>query len=143
MFVKNLTKSTLEFKKNGRVLKLQPGVNLVDSLNWRAEDLRKTYGPTMLIIIGEELPEVAQPEEVPVEKVEEEHDVLKDEGEQAGEADQADNNPQLDNAPVKEEAEADKKEEDGDAVKTETEPKAPAKAKAKTTAKKTTGKKNK
>lgn len=150
MFVKNLSTSTLEVKMNGNVLRLQPGVNLVDSLVWKAEDLRKIYGPTVLIIIGEELPKevkavnaVEPKEEVPVEKPEDEgHDVLKDEGEEAGEADQAGNEPQPDNAPAEDKAEADKKEE-GEAVKTETEDKTPAKATAKAKAPKATGKKNK
>ena len=54
MFVKNLTKEVVDFRKNGRVLKLKPGVNLVDEFKWSKEDLMNTYGPTILAFFTEE-----------------------------------------------------------------------------------------
>lgn len=54
MFVKNLTKEVIDFRKNGRVLKLKPGVNLVDEFKWSKEDLMNTYGPTILAFFTEE-----------------------------------------------------------------------------------------
>jgi hypothetical protein len=137
MFVKNLTKSTLEFRKNGRVLVLNPGVNLVDSLIWDIQDLKKTYGPTILTFFNEEKAEenAPKPVEAPVEGeekatelVEGEGDVLKGEGEEVATTE----NPQPDNIPVIEMDDAPVAEE-----------KAVAKNTKATKAPKTTGKKNK
>lgn len=126
MFVKNLSNQELLFKKNGAVLKLKPGVNCVDVLKWDINELKRTYGPATLAFIGEE----KQAEtETKAEDV-----VIDDDAEvtinptpeapvevkgDAGEADQADETPI---APVVED------KNDGEAVKTETEVKAPAKA---------------
>lgn len=131
MFVKNLSNKELLFKKHGAVLKLKPGVNCVDVLKWDIDELKKTYGSATLAFIGEE----KQAEvEVKAEDETKAGDVVVDNTEvtinptpenpvevegDAGEADQADETPV---APVVE----DKTE--GEAVKTETEVKAPAKA---------------
>ena len=101
MFVKNLSNKELLFKKHGAVLKLKPGVNCVDVLKWDIDELKKTYGSATEVTIN---PTPENPVEV--------------EGD-AGEADQADETPV---APVVED------KTDGEAVKTETEVKAPAKA---------------
>ena len=125
MFVKNLSNQELLFKKNGAVLKLKPGVNCVDVLKWDINELKKTYGPATLAFIGEEK-EAEVETEVEV-KAEDDTEVtinptpenpVEVEGD-AGEADQADGTPV---APVVED------KTDGEAVKTETEVKAPAKA---------------
>ena len=125
MFVKNLSNQELLFKKNGAVLKLKPGVNCVDVLKWDINELKKTYGYATLAFIGEEK-EAEVETEVEV-KAEDETEVtinptpenpVEVEGD-AGEADQADETPV---APVVE------NKTDGEAVKTETEVKAPAKA---------------
>ena len=63
MFVKNLTKEVIDFRKNGRVLKLKPGVNQVDDFKWSKDDLMKTYGPTILAIFNEEKVEETEAEE--------------------------------------------------------------------------------
>ena len=125
MFVKNLSNKELLFKKHGAVLKLKPGVNCVDVLKWDIDELKKTYGSATLAFIGEEKhAEVETEVEV---KAEDETEVtinptpenpVEVEGD-AGEADQADETPV---APVVED------KTDGEAVKTETEVKAPAKA---------------
>ena len=125
MFVKNLSNKELLFKKHGAVLKLKPGVNCVDVLKWDINELKKTYGSATLAFIGEEK-EAEVETEVEV-KAEDETEVtinkktenpVEVEGD-AGEADQADETPV---APVVED------KTDGEAVKTETEVKAPAKA---------------
>lgn len=125
MFVKNLSNKELLFKKHGAVLKLKPGVNCVDVLKWDINELKKTYGSATLAFIGEEK-EAEVETEVEV-KAEDETEVtinstpenpVEVEGD-AGEADQADETPV---APVVED------KNDGEAVKTETEVKAPAKA---------------
>ena len=125
MFVKNLSNKELLFKKHGAVLKLKPGVNCVDVLKWDIDELKKTYGSATLAFIGEEK-EAEVETEVEV-KAEDETEVtinhtpenpVEVEGD-AGEADQADETPV---APVVED------KTDGEAVKTETEVKAPAKA---------------
>lgn len=125
MFVKNLSNKELLFKKHGAVLKLKPGVNCVDVLKWDINELKKTYGSATLAFIGEEK-EAEVETEVEV-KAEDETEVtinptpenpVEVEGD-AGEADQADGTPV---APVVED------KTDGEAVKTETEVKAPAKA---------------
>lgn len=131
MFVKNLSNKELLFKKHGAVLKLKPGVNCVDVLKWDINELKKTYGSATLAFIGEE----KQAEvEVKAEDETKAGDVVVDDTEvtinptpenpvevegDAGEADQADGTPV---APVVED------KTDGEAVKTETEVKAPAKA---------------
>lgn len=131
MFVKNLSNKELLFKKHGAVLKLKPGVNCVDVLKWDIDELKKTYGSATLAFIGEE----KQAEvEVKAEDETKAGDVVVDDTEvtinptpenpvevegDAGEADQADETPV---APVVED------KTDGEAVKTETEVKAPAKA---------------
>lgn len=130
MFVKNLSNQELLFKKNGAVLKLKPGVNCVDMLKWDINELKKTYGSATLAFIGEEKQEA----EVEVKAETKAEDVVIDDPEvivnptpeapvevkgDAGEADQADETPI---APVVED------KNDGEAVKTETEVKAPAKA---------------
>ena len=122
MFVKNLSNQELLFKKNGAVLKLKPGVNCVDVLKWDINELKKTYGPATLAFIGEEKQAeagdvVVDDTEVTINPTPEENPV-EVEGD-AGEADQADETPV---APVVED------KTDGEAVKTETEVKAPAKA---------------
>ena len=125
MFVKNLSNKELLFKKHGAVLKLKPGVNCVDVLKWDIDELKKTYGSATLAFIGEEK-EAEVETEVEV-KAEDETEVIINptpenpvevEGD-AGEADRADETPV---APVVED------KTDGEAVKTETEVKAPAKA---------------
>ena len=125
MFVKNLSNKELLFKKHGAVLKLKPGVNCVDVLKWDINELKKTYGSATLAFIGEEK-EAEVETEVEV-KAEDESEVtinptpenpVEVEGD-AGEADQSDDTPV---APVVED------KTDGEAVKTETEVKAPAKA---------------
>ena len=125
MFVKNLSNKELLFKKHGAVLKLKPGVNCVDVLKCDIDELKKTYGSATLAFIGEEK-EAEVETEVEV-KAEDETEVtinptpenpVEVEGD-AGEADQADETPV---APVVED------KTDGEAVKTETEVKAPAKA---------------
>lgn len=131
MFVKNLSNQELLFKKNGAVLKLKPGVNCVDVLKWDINELKRTYGSATLAFIGEEKQAEA---EVEVKAETEAEDVVIDDPEvivnptpeapvevkgDAGEADQADETPI---APVVE------NKTDGEAVKTETEVKAPAKA---------------
>ena len=125
MFIKNLSNKELLFKKHGAVLKLKPGVNCVDVLKWDIDELKKTYGSATLAFIGEEK-EAEVETEVEV-KAEDETEVtinptpenpVEVEGD-AGEADQADETPV---APVVED------KTDGEAVKTETEVKAPAKA---------------
>lgn len=126
MFVKNLSNKELLFKKHGAVLKLKPGVNCVDVLKWDINELKKTYGSTTLAFIGEEKQaEVeAKAEDVVIDEPEvtinptPEENPVEVEGD-AGEADQADETPV---APVVED------KTDGEAVKTETEVKAPAKA---------------
>lgn len=131
MFVKNLSNKELLFKKHGAVLKLKPGVNCVDVLKWDIDELKKTYGSATLAFIGEE----KQAEvETKAEDETKAGDVVVDDTEvtinptpenpvevegDAGEADQADETPV---APVVED------KTDGEAVKTETEVKAPAKA---------------
>lgn len=131
MFVKNLSNKELLFKKHGAVLKLKPGVNCVDVLKWDIDELKKTYGSATLAFIGEE----KQAEvEVKAEDETKAGNVVVDDTEvtinpipenpvevegDAGEADQADKTPV---APVVED------KTDGEAVKTETEVKAPAKA---------------
>ena len=122
MFVKNLSNKELLFKKHGAVLKLKPGVNCVDVLKWDIDELKKTYGSTTLAFIGEEKQAevgdvVVDDTEVTINPTPEENPV-EVEGD-AGEADQADETPV---APVVED------KTDGEAVKTETEVKAPAKA---------------
>lgn len=128
MFVKNLSNKELLFKKHGAVLKLKPGVNCVDVLKWDIDELKKTYGSATLAFIGEEkqaeVETKAEDEtkagdetEVTINPTPEENPV-EVEGD-AGEADQADETPV---APVVED------KTDGEAVKTETEVKAPAKA---------------
>ena len=126
MFVKNLSNKELLFKKHGAVLKLKPGVNCVDVLKWDIDELKKTYGSTTLAFIGEEKQAEVETEvevkaedetEVTINPTPEENPV-EVEGD-AGEADQADETPV---APVVED------KTDGEAVKTETEVKAPAKA---------------
>ena len=125
MFVKNLSNKELLFKKNGAVLKLKPGVNCVDVLKWDINELKKTYGSATLAFIGEEKQAEVETEgeakaedetEVTINPTPEENPV-EVEGD-AGEADQADGTPV---APVVED------KTDGEAVKTETEVKAPAK----------------
>ena len=125
MFVKNLSNKELLFKKHGAVLKLKPGVNCVDVLKWDINELKKTYGPAILAFIGEE--KQAEVETKAEDVVTNEPEVtinptpenpVEVEGD-AGEADQADETPV---APVVED------KTDGEAVKTETEVKAPAKA---------------
>ena len=75
MFVKNLSDVTLEFKKNGRVLKLKPGVNLVDVLKWDINDLKETYGPCILSFFEEETPVEKTPvEETPTDEITTEND---------------------------------------------------------------------
>lgn len=144
MFVKNLSNQELLFKKNGAVLKLKPGVNCVDVLKWDINELKKTYGPATLAFIGEEKQAKVETE-VKAEVKAEAGDVIIDDAEvtinptpeenpvevkgDASEADQADEPPV---APVVED------KTDGEAVKTETEVKAPAKA----TTKAKTGKKS-
>ena len=144
MFVKNLSNQELLFKKNGAVLKLKPGVNCVDVLKWDINELKKTYGPATLAFIGEEKQAKVETE-VKAEVKAEAGNVVIDDAEvtinptpeenpvevkgDAGEADQADETPV---APVVED------KTDGEAVKTETEVKAPAKA----TTKAKTGKKS-
>ena len=126
MFVKNLSNKELLFKKHGAVLKLKPGVNCVDVLKWDINELKKTYGSTTLAFIGEEKQAevetkagdvVIDDAEVTINPTPEENPV-EVEGD-AGKADQADETPV---APVVED------KTDGEAVKTETEVKAPAKA---------------
>lgn len=126
MFVKNLSNQELLFKKNGAVLKLKPGVNCVDVFKWDIDELKKTYGSTTLAFIGEEKQAevetkaedvVINDTEITINPTPEENPV-EVEGD-AGEADQADKTPV---APVVED------KTDGEAVKTETEVKAPAKA---------------
>lgn len=126
MFVKNLSNKELLYKKHGAVLKLKPGVNCVDVLKWDIDELKKTYGSTTLAFIGEEKQAEVETEavdvvvddtEVTINPTPEENPV-EVEGD-AGEADQADETPV---APVVED------KTDGEAVKTETEVKAPAKA---------------
>lgn len=125
MFVKNLSNKELLYKKHGAVLKLKPGVNCVDVLKWDIDELKKTYGSTTLAFIGEEKQAEVETEavdvvvddtEVTINPTPEENPV-EVEGD-AGEADQADETPV---APVVED------KTDGEAVKTETEVKAPAK----------------
>lgn len=125
MFVKNLSNKELLFKKHGAVLKLKPGVNCVDVLKWDIDELKKTYGSTTLAFIGEEKQAevetkagdvVVDDTEVTINPTPE--NPVEVEGD-AGEADQADETPV---APVVED------KTDGEAVKTETEVKAPAKA---------------
>ena len=133
MFVKNLSNQELLFKKNGAVLKLKPGVNCVDVLKWDINELKKTYGPAILAFIGEEKQTEVKAEagnvviddaEVTINPTPEENPVeVKGD---AGEADQADETPVVED------------KTDGEAVKTETEVKAPAKA----TTKAKTGKKS-
>ena len=125
MFVKNLSNKELLFKKHGAVLKLKPGVNCVDVLKWDINELKKTYGSATLAFIGEEK-EAEVETEVEVKAEDETEGTINPtpekpvEGEgDAGEADQADGTPV---APVVED------KTDGEAVKTETEVKAPAKA---------------
>ena len=115
MFVKNLSNKELLFKKHGAVLKLKPGVNCVDVLKWDIDELKKTYGSATLAFIGEEK-EAEDETEVTINPTPE--NPVEVEGD-AGEADQADETPV---APVVED------KTDGEAVKTETEVKAPAKA---------------
>lgn len=126
MFVKNLSNKELLYKKHGAVLKLKPGVNCVDVLKWDINELKKTYGSATLAFIGEEKQAEVETEvevkaedetEVTINPTPEENPV-EVEGD-AGEADQADETPV---APVVED------KTDGEAVKTETEVKAPAKA---------------
>lgn len=122
MFVKNLSNKELLFKKHGAVLKLKPGVNCVDVLKWDIDELKKTYGSATLAFIGEEK-EAEVETEVEV-KAEDETEVTinptpENPVEVEGDADQADETPV---APVVED------KTDGEAVKTETEVKAPAKA---------------
>lgn len=126
MFVKNLSNKELLFKKHGAVLKLKPGVNCVDVLKWDIDELKKTYGSATLAFIGEEKQAevetkaedvVINDTEITINPTPEENPV-EVEGD-AGEADQADETPV---APVVED------KTDGEAVKTETEVKAPAKA---------------
>lgn len=125
MFVKNLSNKELLFKKHGAVLKLKPGVNCVDVLKWDINELKKTYGSATLAFIGEE--KQAEDETKAGDVVVDDTEVtinptpenpVEVEGD-AGEADQADGTPV---APVVED------KTDGEAVKTETEVKAPAKA---------------
>ena len=115
MFVKNLSNKELLFKKHGAVLKLKPGVNCVDVLKWDIDELKKTYGSATLAFIGEEK-QAEDETEVTINPTPE--NPVEVEGD-AGEADQADETPV---APVVED------KTDGEAVKTETEVKAPAKA---------------
>ena len=123
MFVKNLSNKELLFKKHGAVLKLKPGVNCVDVLKWDIDELKKTYGSTTLAFIGEEKQAEIEAGDVVVDNTEvtinpTPENPVEVEGD-AGEADQADETPV---APVVED------KTDGEAVKTETEVKAPAKA---------------
>ena len=123
MFVKNLSNKELLFKKHGAVLKLKPGVNCVDVLKWDIDELKKTYGSATLAFIGEEKEaevetEVEAEDETEVTINPTAENPVEVEGD-AGEADQADETPV---APVVED------KTDGEAVKTETEVKAPAKA---------------
>ena len=130
MFVKNLSNKELLFKKHGAVLKLKPGVNCVDVLKWDINELKKTYGPATLAFIGAEKQAKVETE-VKAEVEAEAGDVVIDDAEvtinhtpenpvevkgDAGEADQADETPVVED------------KTDGEAVKTETEVKAPAKA---------------
>lgn len=126
MFVKNLSNKELLFKKHGAVLKLKPGVNCVDVLKWDIDELKRTYGSATLAFIGEEKQAEVEAEvevkaevetEVTINPTPEENPV-EVEGD-AGKADQADETPVV---PVVED------KTDGEAVKTETEVKAPAKA---------------
>jgi len=121
MFVKNLTKTELLFKKNGSVLKIQPGINLIDSLKWNKEDLEKTYGPSILLVFnGEEN-----------EKIEEPKVKIEEPAKEIVEPESEDAEPKVETPEVAEpEAEAEDKKE-------EVEVKAPAKnAKAKNNGKK-------
>lgn len=128
MFVKNLSQSELLFKKNGNVLKLKPGVNCVDEMAWSIDELKRTYGPTAIVIIGEDALEAIEPKvEAPAkeEPKAEEPVVLPADGEgiiingeEAGDGDLA-----VD-APAPDEPVADK--EEADAPKTEEAPKAKA-----------------
>ena len=122
MFVKNLSNKELLFKKHGAVLKLKPGVNCVDVLKWDINELKKTYGSATLAFIGEEKQAevetkagdvVVDDTEVTINPTPE--NPVEVEGD-AGEADQADETPVVED------------KTDGEAVKTETEVKAPAKA---------------
>ena len=144
MFVKNLSNKELLFKKHGAVLKLKPGVNCVDVLKWDIDELKRTYGSATLAFIGEEKQTKVETE-VKAKVEAEAGDVVIDDAEvtinptpeenpvevegDAGKADQADETPVV---PVVEDKTA------GEAVKTETEVKAPAKA----TTKAKTGKKS-
>jgi len=143
MFVHSLLKEEITYRAHGRKFIIKPGMNNLTGIT--KEELVRTFGDVDLVFVTDETctPVIETPAEVqdaPAENPEKGNDVLKDEGDKAGEADQADNEPKPDNAPAKPEAE---KKEDGEAVKTETAPKAPAKAPAKATVKKATGKKNK
>ena len=141
MFVKNLSNKELLFKKHGAVLKLKPGVHSVDVLKWDINELKKTYGPATLAFIGEEKQAKVETE-VKAEVKAEAGNVVIDDAEvtinptteentdevkgDAGEADQADETPVVED------------KTDGEAAKTETEVKAPTKA----TTKAKTGKKS-
>lgn len=140
MFVKNLTKEELLYNKNGAVLKIKPGINLVDELKWDIEELKRTYGPLTLVAFDGEAVEAEEPakeeaeetnSEIGEEAEETNAEIGEEKGEDAGEADQAVEAPTP-------EAPAEEKIEEGEAVKTETEEKAPAKA----TAKQKSGKKS-
>ena len=71
MFVKNLSKEVIDFRKNGNVLKLKPGVNQVDENKWSKDDLLNTYGPTILAFFNEEKVEETTEEapQTPAEEV--------------------------------------------------------------------------
>lgn len=67
MFVKNLTKEVITFKKDGKTLILKPGVNCVDTVKFNIEDLKRTYGPQHLVFIdGTEEQQVQKTDEAPV-----------------------------------------------------------------------------
>lgn len=123
MFVKNLSKVELLFKKNGNVLKLKPGINCVDPMVWSIEELKRTYGPTAIVTVDEkvieeakeapkaEAPKAEEPKvEEPIELPEDINDVIIN-GEEAGEADQAVDAPTPEIVVEPEEAEAPKTEE--------------------------------
>jgi len=95
MFVKNLSKVELLFKKNGNVLKLKPGINCVDPMVWSIDELKRTYGPTVLVTIDDKIvkeldkkeePKVEPKVEEPIELPEDINDVIIN-GEEAGDGD--------------------------------------------------------
>lgn len=69
MFVKNLSKEVIDFRKNGNVLKLKPGVNQVDENKWSKDDLLNTYGPTIVSFFDKEEKEEEVTPQTPAEKV--------------------------------------------------------------------------